>query len=223
MNHKYKYKHKRPAIFMDYRYTRKQTQETKDGSAAFDSCINAEVVGFDLLIPFTIIESLTRAANRLSALSSFHARNTDKHRLKRHGLHRYRYRYPQFQDPYKIPVAVGQERVVRELDSVIPGFHTTKFKLVVYGGAIGITSDLTSVHTLTRHLQKNQYRKSDYLLYQWKIRPNNLVPTNTNTNTDVNNTKDKSKKSNKKNKSKDNDKDDNNFEHSKSEKEEDKD
>eukprot|EP01083_Nonionella_stella_P089908 251096_1 len=159
-----KLKHRRPAIFMDYRNTRKQRQETKDGSAAFDSCVNVEVVGFDLLIPFTIIESLTRAANRLSALSSIHrARNTEKQRSKRHGYAQ-KYRYP-----------VGQERVVRELDSVIPGFHTRKFKLIIYGGAIGITSDLTSVHTLTRHLQKNQYRKSDYLLYQWKIKPSHLI------------------------------------------------
>merc|ERR1712130_854505 len=73
-------------------------------------------------------------------------------------------------------IAVGQERVVRELDSVIPGFHTRKFKLVIYGGAVGITSDLTSVHTLTRHLQKNQYRKSDYLLFQWKVKPQDLLP-----------------------------------------------
>ena len=126
-----------------------EIQETSDGSAVFDSSINIEVVGFDLLIPFTIIQSLNRSINRLSALSSLHHRDNTK------SSKQYRYHNYHNRNPYKIPVAVGQERVVKELDSVIPGFHSRKFKFVIYGGVIGIISDLTSVHTMTRYLQKN--------------------------------------------------------------------
>ena len=191
-----KYDDKKPAIFINYTNGTKKRQETTHGHSMSDSQINVEVVGFDLLIPFEILDLLLRSVNRLSLLSNLNQK-------KRFQRNKYNYNDIYTSNQYYKPmVPAGQEKMVNELDKVIPGFKSRKIRVIIYGLSVGLTNNLTSVHTMTRYLIKQQHKKSDYLIKQWQIKPSDIIDDKDKKKQDIN-ARDSNAKGNRKSSKKD--------------------